>query len=245
MPSSKIELLGWKIQYHIAELQNTLEDKSSINSRRLLLDAIDDLRAELLEPAEWYSSFLDPIDSSALPPAFRRDVFQNVPLRSPVAAEGVTIPSIHVKNLATLVKMDEDRLLRIMRLLEVNRIFTEVQEKHFAHTPLSAGMAGESVAATLRGQLSLLFKACSSLADSIENGDPDAWVTRFGMRLFEYLEKSGGKGRSLFAESMANNSREVMSQISTIFPWETVHKVVDVGGGNGHLAASLAQVSVV
>ncbi|KAL8722878.1 MAG: hypothetical protein Q9225_000711 [Loekoesia sp. 1 TL-2023] len=241
MSTSKIELLGSKIQSLAAEVQNEFENTSNRDLRSQLLDALDDLRAELLEPAEWSFSFLAPPDFSAMQVAFQRDIFQHVPLNCSGSANDAATPIIHVKDLAPLVKMDEDRLLRIMRLLEVNRIFTEVQEKQFAHTPLSAGMAREYVAAHLGGQLNYLFQACSSLADSIEGGYPSAWVARFGMPLYEHFEKRGHKDRARFAKSMLEYSRREMKQVSTIFPWESVRNVVDIGGGAGHLAAYLAQ----
>ncbi|KAL8704469.1 MAG: hypothetical protein Q9201_002385 [Fulgogasparrea decipioides] len=240
MSTSKIELLGSKIQLLTAEVQNGFETNPNTDRRSQLLDALDDLRAELLEPAEWPFSFLAPPDFAAMQVAFQREVFQHVPLKTLGSAKHGVTPSIHIKDLAPLVKMDEDRLLRIMRLLEANRVFTEVQEKKFTHTPLSAGMANEYVAAHVGGQLNSLFQASSSLADSIEGGYPNAWVARFGMPLYEHFEKKDSKVRARFAKSMLEYSRQEMKQLSTIFPWETVCKVVDIGGGAGHLAAYLA-----
>ncbi|KAL8734604.1 MAG: hypothetical protein Q9181_003156 [Wetmoreana brouardii] len=241
MSTSKIELLGSKIQLLTREVQTGFAINSNTDPKSQLLDALDDLRAELLEPAEWPFSFLAPPDFAAMQVAFQREVFQHVPLKTLDSAKDAVTPSIHVKDLAPLVKMDEDRLLRIMRLLEANRVFREVQQKKFVHTPLSAGMASEYVAAHVGGQLNSLFQACSSLADTIEGGYPNAWVARFGMPLYEHFEKRGGKDRARFAKSMLEYSRKEVKQLSTIFPWESVCKVVDIGGGAGHLAAYLAQ----
>lgn len=171
-----------------------------------------------------------------------RNVFTNVPLRSPDLPRDAPTPSIHIKDLALLAEMDEDRLLRILRLLEVNRMFKEVQEKTFIHTPLSAGLATENARARLGGALHYLFQACASLADSIEGGSSSAWVERFGMPIFKHLEQRDNKDRVMFAKSMAERSQPEMKQILRIFPWESVRSVVDIGGGAGHLAACLGQV---
>ncbi|KAI4168596.1 MAG: hypothetical protein LQ343_006260 [Gyalolechia ehrenbergii] len=242
--SSKIQLLGSRVNSLAAEVQYRLDHDSNVGPKSQLIDALDDLRAELLEPAEWSFSFLAVPDFAALQVAFQRAIFQHVPLKSSASAKDPETPSIHVKHLAELIGMDEDKLLRIMRLLEANRIFSEVQEKQFAHTPISAGMAGEYVAAHLGGQLNYLFQASSSLADAIEGGYPSAWEARFGMPLYKHFETQKSEDRARFAKSMVEFSRQEMKQVSAIFPWETVCNVVDIGGGAGHLAAYLARVRV-
>ncbi|KAI4253113.1 MAG: hypothetical protein LQ352_003892 [Teloschistes flavicans] len=241
--ATQIELLGNKIQALTSKAQNPV---SKADNRAQLLDALDDLRAEYLEPVEWPFSFLGPPEFAAMQVAFQRGVFQHVPLKPADSPEDATVtPSIHVRDLVPLVNVDEDRLLRIMRLLEANRVFAEVHEKEFAHTPLSAGMAGEYVVAHVGGQLNTLYQACSSLAESIEGGYPNAWEARFGMPLYEHFEKSDAKIRAGFAKSMLEYSRLGMKDLVSIFPWERVRRVVDVGGGAGHLSAFLSQTKVV
>ncbi|KAL8941469.1 MAG: hypothetical protein Q9211_001812 [Gyalolechia sp. 1 TL-2023] len=240
--SSKIGLLASQVHSLATEVQYRLDHDSNVGPKSQLIDALDDLRAELLEPAEWCFSFLAVPDFAALQVAFQRAIFQHVPLPSSPSANSPDPPCVHVKDLASSVGVDEDKLLRIMRLLEANRVFREVQEKQFAHTPISAAMAGEYVAAHLGGQLNYLFQASSSLADAIEGHYPSAWEARFGMPLYKHFETQKSEDRARFAKSMVEYSRQEMKQVSAIFPWETVCNVVDVGGGAGHLAAYLARV---
>ncbi|KAL9031066.1 MAG: hypothetical protein Q9196_000876 [Gyalolechia fulgens] len=239
--SSEIERLGSQVHSLAAEVQSRLDHDSNLGPKSQLIDALDDLRAELLEPAEWCFSFLAAPDFAAFQVAFQRAIFQHVPLQSSPSAKSPGPPCIHVKDLASSVGVDEEKLLRIMRLLEANRVFREVQEKQFAHTPISAAMAGEYVAAHLGGQLNYLFQASSSLADAIEGGYPTAWEARFGMPLYKHFETQKSEDRARFAKSMVEYSRKEMKQLSAIFPWETVCNVVDIGGGAGHLAAYLAR----
>ena len=233
----RVTRLGDEVQNLTAEFQNASDTETKAVTKYKLLDRLDELRTDLEGPARWPFSFLGPPDFAAMQVAFQRDVFQKVP----VLNEGADA-SIGLKELAVETKMDEDRLLRIMRLLAANQIFVEKEEKRFAHTELSAGLAQEYVAASVGGQLHHLFQACSSLADTIEQGHPNAWVARFGMPLYEHFEKMGHKDRARFAKSMVQRSQEEMKEISAMFPWEGVRRIVDIGGGAGHLAAHLAHV---
>ena len=267
MTISKVALLGSKIQYLTADIQHSLDNNASkANSQDELLDAIDELHAELIGPMKWPGSFLAPPDFSAMQVAFQRGIFQHVPLSEEKAngnLQNGTVPngaisngavssglikkeptasSISTKELALKAKMDEDLLVRIMRLLAANNIFREIDEKVFAHTPLSAGMADELVSAHLGGLLYDVYKASTSLADMVEGGFPSAWEARFGMPLYEYFEKGLSPDRERLAKSMLADSKKELADLSNSFPWERFKKVVDIGGGAGHLAAYLAEV---
>ena len=62
----------------------------------------------------------------------------------------VAISTIPARDLAALSNVDED-INRIMRILVVKKLFVEVEKKVFAHTPMSATLADEDVAARLGG----------------------------------------------------------------------------------------------
>jgi hypothetical protein len=250
MSTSKIAVLGSKIQYLTADIQHSLENKkANSDSQDELLDTIEDLQVELVGPMKWTDSFLAPPDFSVMQVAFQRNIFQRVPIKSLGDGKGGeeeeeegTTPSISIKELAALVKMDEGYLLRIMRLLAANKIFTEVEEKIFAHTTLSAGMAEENVAAHLGGLLNDVYKASTGLADAIQGGYPSAWEARFGTPMYEYFEKNLSQERVRMAKSMVESSRKELKELARIFRWKNFSKLVDIGGGAGHLAAYLAQV---
>jgi hypothetical protein len=251
MSTCKIAVLGSKIQYLTADIQHSLENKkANSDSQDELLDTIEDLLVELVGPMKWTGSFLAPPDFSVMQVAFQYNIFQHVPIKSLGDGKGgeeqeeeeETTASISIKELAALVKMDEGYLLRIMRLLAANKIFTEVEEKKFAHTTLSTGMAEENVAAHLGGLLSDVYKASTGLADAIQGGYPSAWEARFGMPMYEYFEKNLSQERVRMAKSMVASSREELKELARIFPWKNFSRLVDIGGGAGHLAAYLAQV---
>lgn len=252
MSTSKIGVLGSKIQYLTADIEHSLVNKhANPDSQDELLDTLEDLLIEVASPMRWAGSFLVPPDFSVMQVAFQYDIFQHVPMKSSEIGngekvedreEGGAMPSVSIKELAGLVKMDEGYLLRIMRLLASNKIFAETEDKRFAHTKLSAGMMEENVNAHLGGLLNDVYKASTSLADAIQGGYASAWEARFGMPMYEYFEKNLSPERVRLAKSMVSTSREELKQLARDFPWEGFTKVVDVGGGAGHLAAYLAQV---
>ena len=239
MSPAKIEALGRSIQ-RLTEGQCSGEDNGyDIESQDELLDALDDLRAELVGPMRWPGTFLAPPEFAALQVAYQREIFRHVP--NGCGCEG-SPSSIRAGDLALLVKMKEDSLVRIMRVLVVNKMFSEVDEKVFAHTPISTKLADEYVAARLGGIFNELYKASSSLADAIDAGLPNAWEARFGMPMYKYFEKNRESDRGRMAKAMVISSTAEIEELSTMFPWQRFHKVVDIGGGAGHLAAYLARV---
>ena len=246
MPTSKVAVLGSKIQYLTANIQHSLENNDShSDTEDELLDALEDLHTELVGPMKWLGTFLAPPDFSAMQVAYEYEIFQHVPTKTPDSGKEGSTAAISSKDLASSVGIDEGILVRIMRLLTVNKIFVEVEDKVFAHTKLSAGMAEDLVAAHLGGLLNDVYKASTSLTDSIKGGYSSAWEARFGMPMYEYFEKGLSPDRLRMAKSMAVSSREEQKELAMIFPWQDFKKVVDIGGGRGHLAIALAQVSAI
>ena len=74
--------------------------------------------------------------------------------------EHIAISTIPARDLAALSKMDEDILIRI--ILIVIKLFVEVVKKIFAHTPKSATLADEDVAARVGGIFNEIYKASLS-----------------------------------------------------------------------------------
>ena len=231
-----IDSLGHKIEALAVELKRARnDDREDLDTEFQLLDALDDLRAEIVGPAKWPGTFFAPPEFAAMQVAFQREIFQRVPL-----AAGA---SIHTRELAALTKIDEDILLRIMRCLAVNKIFVETDEKVFAHTPISAAQADEYVSARTGGILTDFYKASSSLAEAIDAGKGTAWETRFGMPIHEYYEKKPMRDRMRMGKAMVVNSTLEREELATLFPWQNFTKIVDIGGGTGHVLATLTQVS--
>lgn len=233
-PTTNIESLGHRIQTLTAEVQRARNNNSEdLEAQDQLGDALDDLRAEIVEPKVWPAAFFAFPEFAAMQVAYQRDIFRTVPLK--------TGASVHARDLAALVEMDEDLLLRIMRCLATIKLFVEVDEKVFAHTPLSAAQADEYHAIRVGYMFGNLFQASSSLGDAIETKKASAWEARFGMPMHEYLEKTSIPDQDRRAKAMSVLYTAEREEVATLFPWQDFHKVVDIGGGAGDLVATLAQ----
>ena len=236
-PATNIESLGHRIQTLTAEVQRARNNNSvDLEAQDQLSDALDDLTAEIIEPKLiWPAAFFAFPEFAAMQVAYQRDIFRTVPLK--------TGDSVHARDLAALVEMDEDLLLRIMRCLATIKMFVEVDEKVFAHTTLSAAQAEEYHAIRVRHTFEDLFKASSSLGDAIETKKASAWEARFGMPMGEYLEKTSIPDPDRRAKAMFVFFTAEREEAATLVPWQNFHKVVDIGGGAGDFAATLARVS--
>lgn len=230
--ASSIQKLAIKVQ---DARQNGSEDLETFDK---LIDILDDMRADLVGSMRWPGTLFAPPDYGALQVAFLHDIFQHVPINGKDTASA----SIHIKNLSKLVKVPADILLRVMRLLVVNKIFLEIDEMVFIHTPLSAGMADEMVSARLGSIFNSVFKASSSLSEAIDAGKRSAWEARFGMSMYEYFEKNQKTDRDRMAKAMAVSSLKEVEEIAVIVPWENYNKIV-IGGSEGHLVKKLAEVT--
>lgn len=152
------------------------------------------MRAEIVGPTAWPGAFFAFPEFAAMQVAYQREIFQNVPLK--------TGASIHARDLAALVKMDEDFLLRIMRCLATIKMFVEVDEKVFAHTPISIAQADEYHA----------------IRAGIETKKASAFEARFGMPVHEYLEKTSIPDRGRRAKAMSAFSTVEREEVATLFP---------------------------
>lgn len=224
-----------------------------------LMDILDELRAELVGPMRWPGTSLAPPDMAAIQVAFQRRFFQLVPRSREQAGELIDVesptgdggqrmmclehPSITAGTLAKKARMSEDQVVRIMRVLTTNLIFTESDEKVFAHTSISAGLANDLVAGRVGGIFNDLLKACSGLNDAIEHGQKSAWHERFGMSLYEHLETRSPADREGLAKSMTVTSIAEAEEVSKGFPWHRFKKVADVGGSFGRFVAGICKVS--
>ncbi|KAF7876844.1 uncharacterized protein EAF02_008064 [Botrytis sinoallii] len=232
MTEKSLESLASSIKLLASEVQNAREKGSEdIEAFEKLIDALDDMRADLVGPMRWPGTLFAPPDFAALQTAFLHDVFQHVPTNG----KDTVSASIHVKDLSKSVKIPADTLLRIMRLLAANKIFLEIDEKVFCHTPLSAGMVDEMVSARLGSLFNGVFKASSSLSDAIDAGKRSAWEVRFGMPMYEYFEKIPKSDRERMAKSMAISQLKRLKTFQSSFHGRSLTKSA------GHLVVHLAK----
>lgn len=170
------------------------------NIRIPLNQSAQDLLLLVNGPLQWLRSFIcSHHDMAAWQTALHFRLFTVVPLDRPMA----------VRDIAATVKIDEDRLRRIMKLLASQHCFYEVEEGTFIHTAMSALISRDrEVEAVIGFQADEMFEASSLLGDCIERYPSQsdtthcAFAMRHGKPLFEwYAERPDRAGR--FAAAMA------------------------------------------
>ncbi|KAH9876418.1 hypothetical protein J1614_003549 [Plenodomus biglobosus] len=156
-----------------------------------------------------------------------------------------------VQEIAAKSRIDEDRVGRFLRMLATDRVFEEVEKDIFRHTSRSVlYLKDKQWRDVMHYQLDEFFKAASDTSDSIRaspsvaDGQSNAFVTRHGKELFQFY-KDDPKRAARFASAMAGLSRleRHFESLKESFPWDQINgrKVIDVGGGSGHMSVLLAR----
>src|ERR1051326_4214228 len=133
-------------------------------------------------------------------------------------------------------------LERVLRVCASVGVFTESVDGRFGPTPLSDVLTADSptsvkvVAEEMGG---LWLKLWTALSDGIRTGEAQSRQI-FGMEWWDYL-KSNPAEMARFGEAMKSNSLNSMRGVLEKCDFTGVRKVVDVGGGFGHLVIALLQ----
>ena len=133
-------------------------------------------------------------------------------------------------------------LERVMRACASVGVFTEDSQGNFGPTPLSDVLTADSpvsVKAIAQEVGGLWLKLFTVLADGIRTGLPQSHQI-VGMEWWDYL-KANPKEMETFGEAMKSNSLNSMRGVLENCDFAAVGKVVDVGGGFGHLVVALLE----
>ncbi|KAI0389874.1 putative O-methyltransferase [Xylariaceae sp. FL0594] len=210
-------------------------------------------------------------DLAAMQVALDRGFFRHVPLPSTPLHSGVrdegtgreaASPNASVAQIAAKAGMDEARTGSILRLLASRRIFQRVknseggrkhdgEDKRFAHAAMSATLARDADYHAMNDmQLDDMFKASGHLSSQISefphvsDSTHNAFHHQYGMTPYAHYELERDKGKR-FGQSMSAwvKVNERGTELRDGFPWASLRegKVVDMGGGSGHISISLAR----
>ncbi|MBM7773193.1 putative O-methyltransferase YrrM [Actinokineospora baliensis] len=149
--------------------------------------------------------------------------------------------SRHVDDLAKLTDSHPGSLYRALRALASIGVFTEVEERVFGLTPLAATLRGDADGSMrdLARYVGLAPRqqAFGALLHSVRTGTP-AFDHVHGVSWWEYLT-SHGELASVFNAAMGNMSQLVNGATLESYDLSGAKHLVDVGGGKGHLVASI------
>jgi len=146
-----------------------------------------------------------------------------------------------IAQLAAELQVNEDALYRTLRYLAGQAVFEETTHRVFANNELSEWLRSD-VPGSVRAML--IYRGtqyyCSSLGGllySIRTGAP-AQQKASGMEGFEYLRLHPELGR-IFDEAMTGNSMLLAPIIADAYNFGRWESLMDVGGGNGILLATI------
>jgi hypothetical protein len=143
--------------------------------------------------------------------------------------------------LARILKVDESALYRILRLLASQNVFEETSPRAFANTELShflrTGVPGSVRAILIFRGSEFFFEPFAEILYSIETGRA-ARAKVYGMEAFEYMKTHPETAR-IFDDAMTNMSELVGPAVAAAYDFGKWGSLMDVGGGNGMLLASI------
>jgi hypothetical protein len=145
--------------------------------------------------------------------------------------------------LATDLQVNEDALYRTLRYLAGQGVFEETAHRMFTNNELSEWLRSD-VPGSVRAMLiyrgtSRYLSSLGGLLYSIQTGAPAQQKTA-GMDGFEYLRQHPEEGR-IFDEAMTANSMFLAPIIARAYDFGRWESLMDVGGGNGVLLATIME----
>src|SRR5690348_6560222 len=140
------------------------------------------------------------------------------------------------------VEANPDALERVMRACASVGVFTEDTHGKFGPTKLSDVLTSDSpvsVKVIAQEAGGLWLKIFTALPDGMRTGEPQIRQI-VGMEWWDYL-KANPKEMETFGEAMKSNSLSSMRGVLDKCDFSRVKKVVDIGGGFGHLVVALLE----
>lgn len=146
--------------------------------------------------------------------------------------------------LAQIVHTEPVPLQRLLRALCCYGIFSENGDGRFVHTEMSR-LLREDDPNSLR-YISLwctepwTWEVWPRLDDAVRSGT-SVFPETFGKGFFDYLHQDAGESAHVFNRAMTTSSMQSARDVAELLDLTGVSSVVDIGGGQGHVLASLLE----
>lgn len=146
--------------------------------------------------------------------------------------------------LAAVVKTEPGPLRRLLRALSCYGIFAENADGTFAHTDMSR-LLREDDPHSLR-DISLwctepwTWEVWPRLDDAVRSGG-NVFEDVFGKEFFDYLHQDAHESAQVFNRAMTTSSVQSALDVAALLDLSGVSVVADIGGGQGHVLASLLE----
>ncbi|MFJ8085659.1 methyltransferase [Streptomyces sp. NPDC096205] len=147
-----------------------------------------------------------------------------------------------VDDLAAAVKTEPRPLLRLLRALSCYGVFTEQPDGTFAHTEMSR-LLREDDPHSLR-DIALwctepwTWDAWPQLDEAVRTGH-NVVEGLYGKEFFTYLNEDAPESAAVFNRAMTTSSEQSAREVAALLDLSGSTSVADIGGGQGHVVASL------
>ena len=148
------------------------------------------------------------------------------------------------EELASATGTQARALYRVLRALAQVGVFAEKQEGSFTLTPLSACLQSD-VPGSVRAFAIMFgeepYKAWGDILYSVQTGE-SSFEHLFGMPVFQYYAQNPEAGKTFNAAMTSGSDAEKAAVVQT-YDFSTIHKLVDIGGGQGSFISSILKAN--
>ncbi|MEU8527397.1 methyltransferase, partial [Streptomyces sp. NPDC048629] len=149
-----------------------------------------------------------------------------------------------VEDLAAAVRTEPRTLRRLLRALSCQGVFTELPDGTFAHTEMSR-LLREDDPHSLR-YIALwctepwTWDVWPKLDEAVRSGR-NVFEDVYDREFFSYLNEDAPESAYVFNRAMTTSSEQSARDVAELLDLRDVSSVADIGGGQGHVLASLLE----
>ncbi|MFF3612066.1 methyltransferase [Streptomyces sp. NPDC002580] len=159
-------------------------------------------------------------------------------------ADALEETPMSAEDLAAAVKTQPRTLRRLLRALSCQGVFTERPDGTFAHTEMSR-LLREDDPNSLR-YIALwctepwTWNVWPKLDEAVRSGR-NVFEEVYDKEFFEYLNEDAPESAHVFNRAMTTSSSQSAQDVAKLLDLRGVKSVADIGGGQGHVVASLLE----
>ncbi|MFJ6727807.1 methyltransferase [Streptomyces sp. NPDC091281] len=151
---------------------------------------------------------------------------------------------VAVEDLAAAVKTEPKPLRRLLRALTCYGVFTELPDGTFAHTDMSRLLREDDPhslrAITLWCTEPWTWDAWPKLDEAVRTGH-NVVEDLYGKEFFTWLNEDAPESAVVFNRAMTTSSSQSARDVADFLDLSGAGSVADIGGGQGHVVASLME----
>ena len=151
-----------------------------------------------------------------------------------------------VEFLSVATSSHEHSLYRVLRAVASAGVFTELEGRKFANTPMSETLISDHPNSvrdlTIWINEPEHWKVYGDLMHSVKTGEP-AWDKTHGEPVFPYLFKTNTELGEIFNRAMTSYTHQTTAPLLEAYDFSSANIIADIGGGLGHLLGAVLQAN--